>query len=160
MSKTKRISNAFFLMLWGLIVVNYFGLAVRDLRAATPKDISSSVLNVYTWVDCLDPEIVSDFGKEFNVKVHVDFYDDEDVMYSLVQSQPGGYDVVCPTDYMVDLMIRTKLLLELNMRQIPNAKDIKSRFRTLINRKFEVFEILNPDVQKKFNEHWGELSSN
>lgn len=104
-------------------------------------------------MDYLKPEIISAFEKEFNVKVHVDFYDDEDVMYSLVQFQSGRYDVVCPTDYMVDLMIRTKLLLKLSMRQIPNARDIKSRFRTLINRRFEVFEILNPDIQKKFNEY-------
>lgn len=69
------------------------------------KDVNEKlpVLNVYTWVDYLDPEIVSDFEKEFHVNVHVDFYDDEDVMYSLVQSQPGRYDVVFPTDYMVDL---------------------------------------------------------
>lgn len=95
-----------------------------------------TLLNVYTWVDYLDTGIISDFEKEFNVKVHVDVYDDEEEMFSSIQSDPGQYDVVFPTDYMADLMMKTNLLLKLDLSRIPNMRNIESRFKTLINKKW------------------------
>ena len=139
MYKTKKFIYIFFIIVLGFIIQNLFGLKIGELQSGTGKKAvdSAPILNVYTWVDYLDPEIITDFEKEFHVKVHVDFYDDEDVMFSLVQSQPGRYDVIFPTDYMVDLMKKTNLLLKLDVHQIPNMKNIKSRFRTLINRKWK-----------------------
>jgi spermidine/putrescine transport system substrate-binding protein len=137
--KTKRVAYVFFIVTLGFIVQNIFGLELNVLQSDTSKNTTdnSSILNVYTWMDYLDPEIVSDFEKEFHVKANVDYYDDEDVMYSLVQSQPERYDVVFPTDYMVDLMMKSNLLSKLDMRHIPNRKNIKARFRTLMNRKWK-----------------------
>lgn len=101
-----------------------------------------SLLNVYTWADYLDPEIVSDFEREFQVKVHIDVYDDEEEMFSAVQSDPGQYDVVFPTDYMADLMMKTNLLLKLDLGRILNIKDIESRFRTLMNKKWKGYFVI------------------
>ena len=121
------------------IVQNIFGLELQVLLANTSKNTTDnlSTLNVYTWMDYLDPEIVSDFEKEFHLRVNVDYYDDEDVMFSLVQSQPDRYDVVFPTDYMVDLMMKSNLLSKLDMHHIPNQRNIKARFRTLLSRKWK-----------------------
>ena len=137
--KTKRVAYVFFIVTLGFIVQNIFGLELKVLQSNTSKNTTdnSSTLNVYTWMDYLDPEIVSNFEKEFHVKVNVDYYDDEDVMFSLVQSQPERYDVVFPTDYMVDLMMKSNLLSKLDMRHIQNQKNIKARFRTLMNRKWK-----------------------
>ena len=46
------------------------------------------------------------------MKVHVDFYDLEDAMYSLVQSEPGRYDLLFPSEGTMDAMIKSKLLLK------------------------------------------------
>lgn len=97
-----------------LILIIWFGTCIGNLRSQDTNTIQSGfrnnthteqpLLNVYTWVDYLDPEIISDFEREFHVQVHVDVYDDEEEMFSAVQSDPGHYDVVFPTDYMADLM--------------------------------------------------------
>ena len=128
---------------WSVIIFFIWsGMCIGNVCSPETTTVQSnimneqSVLHVYTWLDYLDPEIVSDFGKEFHVKVQVDFYDDEEEMFSAIQSDPGQYDVIFPTDYMTDLMLKTNLLLKLDLTQIPNTHNIESRFKTLINKKW------------------------
>ena len=134
--KTKRVIYVLFIVTLGFIAQNILGLEQRAFSSGKSKNTGDSVptLNVYTWVDYLDPEIVSDFEKEFHVKVHVDFYDLEDAMYSLVQSEPGRYDLVFPSEGSMDEMIKSKLLLKFDEPDIPNLRNLHARFRTIINK--------------------------
>ena len=134
--KTKRVVYALFIVALGFIAQNLLGLEQKAFSSGKSKNSGNSVptLNVYTWVDYLDPEIVSDFEKEFHVKVHVDFYDLEDAMYSLVQSEPGRYDLVFPSESSMDEMIKSKLLLKFDEPDIPNLRNLHARFRTIINK--------------------------
>ena len=134
--KTKRVVYALFIVALGFIAQNLLGLEQKAFSSGKSKNAGDSVptLNVYTWVDYLDPEIVSDFEKEFHVKVHVDFYDLEDAMYSLVQSEPGRYDLVFPSEGSMDEMIKSKLLLKFDEPDIPNLRNLHARFRTIINK--------------------------
>lgn len=137
MYKAKRFFPAIFIIWLVAGICNVY--SSDNHQSGVRKDVKSEqpVLNMYTWVGYLDPEIVSDFEKEFQVKVQVDFYEDEEEMFSAIQSNPGQYDIVFPTDYMVDLMTKTNLLLKLDMEQIPNMRNIESRFKTLINKKWK-----------------------
>ena len=45
-------------------------------------------------------------------------------MYPKVQSGAISYDVVCPSDYMIQRMIENDLLAEINWDNIPNIKNI------------------------------------
>lgn len=123
-----------------IILAVCFILIIRCLNSFS-ADKQLSVLNVYTWVDFIDPKIFSDFEKEFGVKVNVDYFDDEEVMFSLVQSQPERYDVVFPSDSLTDVMIKTKLLSKLDMRNITNKRNLKARFRTITNRKWKEYSV-------------------
>ena len=58
-------------------------------------------------------------------------------MLAMVQSKAGMYDIVFPSESSMDIMIKSHLLLKLDKRNIPNAKNLKARFRTIINRKWE-----------------------
>ncbi len=130
-----------------LTLVFWFGICIgsvcspaKNTQQPDTRNVAhskNSLLNVYTWVDYLDPEIISDFEKEFHAKVYVDVYDDEEEMFSAIQSGTGQYDIVFPTDYMADLMIKTNLLLKLDPDRIPNKQHIESRFKTLINKKWK-----------------------
>ncbi|MBI5307284.1 MAG: spermidine/putrescine ABC transporter substrate-binding protein [Planctomycetes bacterium] len=95
------------------------------------------VLNMYTWVEYIDPAIFSDFEKEFHVKVNIGFYSLEDEMFSSIQSEPGRYDIVFPSESSMDVMIKSKLLSKFDTRRIPNARNLKAKFRTIINRKWK-----------------------
>lgn len=110
-----------------------------NCKNTSNKDLS--VLNIYTWSDFIDPEIFSDFEKEYDIKTHIDFYDDEEVMFSLVQSQPGLYDIVFPSDSLTDVMIKSNLLSKLQMKNIPNIRNLKEKFRIITNEKWKGYSL-------------------
>ncbi|MDO8140821.1 MAG: spermidine/putrescine ABC transporter substrate-binding protein [Candidatus Brocadiales bacterium] len=139
MYKTKRIISIIVVIVLGFILQDIFGWNVGEIQANNREETEarSFLLNVYTWVEYIAPEIISDFEKEFHVKVHVDYYDLEDEMFSIVQSKPGMYDLVFPSESSMDIMINSHLLLKLDKRHIPNEKNLKARFRTIINKNWK-----------------------
>lgn len=139
MGKTKKLFLILFTLCLGLTTGNACGSDADPRPCSIKKDVRSdpSVLHVYTWEDYIDPEIFAEFEKEHQVKVHVEFFDDENVMYSTVQSEPGRYDVVFPSDSMTEWMVKSSLLSKLNVRNIPNIKHLKAEYRCLISKKWQ-----------------------
>lgn len=139
-SKTMlRVLNVIFIVCVFLIIQNTESAdSVRpDTREITKEN--QSVLNVFTWVDYIEPEIFSDFEKEFRVKVNVEFYDDENVMFSAIQSEPGRFDITFPSDSMTDWMIEALLLSKLDVSHIPNIENLDGKFRNLINKRWKKY---------------------
>jgi spermidine/putrescine transport system substrate-binding protein len=88
-------------------------------------------LNVYNWEDYFAPTTLVDFEREYGVKVNLQTYQDEEEMLSAVQSTPGGFDVIFPSDELVSRMIRLELLAPINHKNIPNLKNIDPMFLDL-----------------------------
>ena len=85
---------------------------------------SKPVLNVYTWSDYIDEELVSEFEKQYNCKVIIDTFDSNEFMYSKLKAGATGYDIIIPTSYMAKLMYEQKLITKLDLSKIPNSKFI------------------------------------
>lgn len=77
---------------------------------------------VYNWGEYIDPETLDMFEKETGIQVIYDEFDTNETMYPKVEAGASNYDVVCPSDYMIQKMIDNDLLQELNWDNIPNAK--------------------------------------
>lgn len=77
---------------------------------------------VYNWGEYIDPETIQMFEEETGIEVVYDEFETNEIMYPKVESGAAEYDVVCPSDYMIDKMIQNGLLQELNYDNIPNAK--------------------------------------
>ena len=86
-------------------------------------------LNLYIWSEYIDPEIVADFEKQYNCKVTIDLYEDNESMMAKLQG--GGtslYDVVVPGNYIVPVMAKLGLLAELDHAKIPNLANLDEKF--------------------------------
>lgn len=86
-------------------------------------------MNLYIWSEYIDPKIISDFEKQYDCKVTVDLYEDNESMVAKLQG--GGtslYDVVVPSDYIIPAMIAQRLLAPLRPENIPNMKNINPKF--------------------------------
>jgi spermidine/putrescine transport system substrate-binding protein len=86
-------------------------------------------LNVFIWSEYIAPQIVRDFEKEFQCKVTLDLYEDNESMIAKLKG--GGaslYDIVVPSDYVVTAMRENGLLAELRHENIPNLKNIDPQF--------------------------------
>ena len=81
-------------------------------------------LIVYNWCEYLDPDVIPMFEKETGIQVVYEEYETNEIMYPKVQSGAIAYDVVCPSDYMIQRMIETNLLAKINFDNIPNIKYI------------------------------------
>ena len=77
---------------------------------------------VYNWGEYLDPEVIDMFEEETGIEVIYDEFETNEIMYPKVEAGAAEYDVICPSDYMIQKMIENDLLAELNFDNIPNAK--------------------------------------
>lgn len=77
---------------------------------------------VYNWGEYLDPQVLDMFEEETGIHVVYDEFETNEIMYPKVEAGATEYDVICPSDYMINKMIDNNLLAELNFDNIPNAK--------------------------------------
>ena len=92
-------------------------------------------LNVFIWSEYIDPKVVEQFEKEFDCKVTIDLYEDNESMMAKLQS--GGaslYDICVPSDYIVSALLKERLLAPLRPENIPNMKNLDPQFA---NREFD-----------------------
>ncbi len=83
---------------------------------------SAGELYVYNYGEYFDPDALQQFEEETGIKVTYDEYETNEMMYPLVANGAAEYDLVCPSDYMVQRMIGEGLLEEINFEHIPNIK--------------------------------------
>lgn len=79
---------------------------------------------VYNWGEYIDPEVLDLFEEETGIKVIYDEFEQNEEMYPKIKAGAVNYDVVCPSDYMIQKMIENDLLYEINYDNIPNIKYI------------------------------------
>lgn len=82
------------------------------------------VINVYNWGDYIDSDVIKDFEEEYGIKVNYSMYETNEDMYIKLKQGGSSYDVVIPSDYMIERMISEDLLLKLNMDNIPNIAKV------------------------------------
>ncbi|WP_028399402.1 polyamine ABC transporter substrate-binding protein [Ectobacillus panaciterrae] len=87
-------------------------------------------LNIYSWADNFDDQVLKDFEKKYNVKINYDKYASNEEMLAKLQAGGAKYDLIQPSDYMVATMIKLKLLEPLNKENIPNLGNLSSTFQT------------------------------
>ena len=85
-------------------------------------------LTFYNWAEYIDADLLTAFEAESGVNVEYTTYESNEELLSKVESGAAIYDLVVPSDYMVDTMRREGLLLELNFDAIPNAANIDTAF--------------------------------
>lgn len=83
---------------------------------------------VYNWGEYLDPEVIKMFEEETGIQVIYDEFETNEIMYPKVEAGTSAYDVICPSDYMIEKMIENDLLLEIDFSRIPNAANIGEQY--------------------------------
>lgn len=93
---------------------------------------SKTKLFVYNVGDYIHPDVISMFEKENpDIKVVYEIYDSNEDMYMKVSSKASPYDVIFPSDYMLEQMIAEGKINKLNFDNIPNRKNIDSNMNNL-----------------------------
>lgn len=92
------------------------------------RDTGSNEIYVYNWGEYIDPEVLDMFESETGITVNYEEFETNEEMYTIIAKGARTYDVICPSDYMVQKMIENNLLAKINYDNIPNIKNIGSQY--------------------------------
>ena len=114
--------NIFFtLLLRGFIVAIWSGIIFLFLYASVFKSLlfPDKVINVLSWPKILDGEFLSDFEKETGIKVNISYFEsNEELLVKLRTTPMHGYDLVMPSDYIVELFIKEGLIKKIDRSKL------------------------------------------
>lgn len=102
--------------------------AVMLVFSGCKKEYANGEVVVYNWGEYIDENVIKMFEKEYDIDVVYDEFTENEDMYPLISIGQVNYDVVCPSDYMINRMIQEGLLAELNYDNIPNVKNIDPNY--------------------------------
>lgn len=105
-----------------LLLCGLFSAALLTGCGSSSDEGANGEVYVFNWGEYMDPDTITMFEEETGIKVIYEEFDINETMYPKVEAGTSNYDVVCPSDYMVEKMIQNDLLQELNFDNIPNAK--------------------------------------
>lgn len=108
-----------------LIVILVMGIIAAGCGDNRPT------INVYNWGDYIDKDVIKDFEKEYNIKVNYETFATNEDLYVKIKQGGSSYDVIFPSDYMIERMIREDMLVELDKNNIPNLNKIGEDFFNL-----------------------------
>ncbi len=95
---------------------------------ATLAKPTSTELNLYGWSDYVPQQMLDDFTAKFGIKVNYDTYSSNEEMLAKLQAGASGYDLVIPSDYTVQIMIKQNMLEPIDLAQIPNFANLDPQF--------------------------------
>lgn len=108
------------------LLVSSMMVGLMATAGCAPK---KETLNLYSWADNFDEQVIKDFEKQFNVDVNYDVFANNEDLLAKLKAGGSNYDVIQPSDYMVATMIKQDLLEPLNKENIPNWSNITDRFK-------------------------------
>lgn len=103
-------------------------LGATFLLAGCGKKYANGEVVVYNWGEYIDESVIDMFEKEYDIKVVYDEFTENEDMYPIIKTGAVNYDVVCPSDYMINRMIQEGMLEELNTANMPNYKNIDPEY--------------------------------
>lgn len=103
-------------------------------------------LQLYTWVEYIDPTLKDQFEAECGVKVVETNYDSNETLLATLQAGSTGYDIIVPSDYMVQILVSEGMLEKLDYANIPNIANMAA---------FHVNQYFDPQQEYTVPYFWG-----
>lgn len=128
----KRIFSVFF-----ALIIAMMPLCVAFAANGDIESLRGTKLYVYNWGEYISDgeedtmDVNAEFEKKYGIEVIYDTYDNNEVMYSKLKGGGVSYDVVIPSDYMIERMINEDMLEKIDYSNLENYKYIPEKYRNL-----------------------------
>ena len=94
------------------------------------------VVNVLNWSSYIPDSVIHDFEEEYNIKVNYGTYSsNEELLAKISSSKEGTYDLIFPSDYMIELMKKRNLIEKMDITKLKNIQNINPTF---LNQKYDI----------------------
>ena len=97
-----------------------------DYEGEYSKELEGTTINVFNWGEYIPDgtegslDINKEFTKLTGIKVNYTTYESNEAMYSKLKGGGVSYDIIIPSDYMIERMINEGMIQELDFSNIPN----------------------------------------
>ena len=108
-----------------------------DLRAEYTKEFAGTTLNVYNWGEYISDgsddsiDTIKEFEHITGIKVNYSTFDSNETMYSQIKNGGVSYDIIIPSDYMIERLINEDMLLKLDRSKLTNFDLIDNKYKGL-----------------------------
>ena len=85
--------------------------------------VSKKTLRVYNWGEYIDKSVISEFEEKYDCRIIYETFDSNEIMYTKYMSG-NSYDIMVPSEYMIERMIKEDLLQPIDKALVPNLKNI------------------------------------
>lgn len=94
-------------------------------EASADQPYAGTTLNIYTWTEYIPDSVIEEFEEETGITVnHSTFSSNEDMLAKVKSESEGAYDIIQPSDYMVEQMANQGMLMEIDHDQLTNLSNI------------------------------------
>ena len=105
-------------------------LPLAGLAEIDPAEFKGATLNVYNWGEYVDMSVIRAFEKEYGVRVNYKTYESNEYLW--LQMQAGdAWDVIVPSDYMIERLIANKMLQPLDKDIVTNLDQLAEGVKNL-----------------------------
>ena len=115
------------------------GYEYKDIeyRATYPRNLAGTTLTVYNWGEYISDgaddtiDVNREFEKLTGIKVNYLTFESNETMYSQVKNGGVNYDIVIPSDYMIERMIREDMIAEIDTAKLSNYDLIDEDYKNI-----------------------------
>lgn len=94
------------------------------------KKADNGELNMYIWTEYVSEDVIHKFEDETGIKVNVSYYSsNEDLLAKLKAEKEGTFDIIQPSDYMVEDLIKQGMVQKLDMSKLTKFDNIGSQYK-------------------------------
>jgi spermidine/putrescine transport system permease protein len=93
--------------------------------------LHATEVNLFGWSEYIPQDVLDGFTKETGIKVNFETYSSNEELLAKLVAGGGNYDLIQPSEYAAELMVRRKMLAPLEPAKIPNLTNIAPEFKGL-----------------------------
>ena len=93
-------------------------------------DFGGATLNVYNWGEYIDEDLLGEFEELYNCRVNYRNFESNEMLYTNIISD-DPWDILVPSDYMIERLIREKRLQPLDKSIVNNLEDLSDSVKNL-----------------------------
>lgn len=113
------------------IIIGILCLVVSHWFKSKENTQTHETIYVYNWGEYIDPSLIKKFEKQTGIQVVYETFDSNEAMEAKIRNGGTHYDVAFPSEYTVQKLKRSNLLVPLDHNKIPNIKNLDSDYMNM-----------------------------
>lgn len=105
--------------------------AAPAAAAGPAKPLAGQELSLFAWSEYVPQEVIDGFSKETGARVNYETYASNEEMLSKLLAGGTKYDLIQPSEYVVEALVKQNKLAPIDWAQVPNVKNVDPKLRNL-----------------------------